>query len=810
MGSRAVHYDAGLRFLSAAGAEPVSRHSNIQLFRFEDLVVLRPRNLDRTRIRSRNRAAAHKRIGTAGDLVGGGCRPQRRPGVGANVKAAGKVIEAVVALGHHAYAAVRFEILVFDDSVHIVADVVVASGSCGGHKLAYGYSSPYPYRMDIPVAGGPNLGKARIDRGGLPVIRRHFRFGILIHAVDGDAHSPRHLAGDGDIAHGAHGIDLALGIRRNIDGRMIALMFFIRVDTRIVQESPAVFVVIRNSSRALEIEVVLAPAHTDAGAYRCDAGFLQFLLVIDPAVRSGNCNRAVSGGGNVRVVDLRAKSLLVARGANGRISHGAADAHFFAANGNTARHGGLFRQFLSRDGKRLQVIQRSVCPVLLAVDDAFRVADAPVDSHSSHSARIGLSDIHVHAACYGQRLTRVPGRQLDGIIPLQQAGEILHVDVIACQVGPGSVVEGIVGKGQPHGHALSARHLAGNIEDGGVVVRLGADFISIDRVICNGNPGIVLQVVPAAGTGAVEGLAANGNACAHRNDQGVRGRLAVYNIRRDGGAFDVRRDVILYIVIGNARAGAHIADQAAGHGGGDGDAVVLAQQAFEFVLVLRGFVRDFAFLGIFRLIVQGGFLVAFIEIALPRGVYARVFQGALVIRGLLCVFLAVIRVFLQGFLQPFFRVVSEFFFTINLLLIVCQFGVFFIEGCLSLDNGDFSRLDIECPCQRPPYCGVGNIGMGGVLRASVSKSAIEAVAAFPSGHCAVDLGGSLLGLHIYRSEILIAAADDAAGQVVFQITDGYCAANAHIGIRAAGNICRQASGNLEIGAGGLVGKHTQA
>ena len=108
MGSRAVHYDAGLRFLSAAGAEPVSRHGNIQLFRFENLVVLRPRNLNRTRIRSRNRAAAHKRIGTAGDLVGGGCRPQRRPGVGANVKAAGKVIEAVVALGHHAYAAVRF------------------------------------------------------------------------------------------------------------------------------------------------------------------------------------------------------------------------------------------------------------------------------------------------------------------------------------------------------------------------------------------------------------------------------------------------------------------------------------------------------------------------------------------------------------------------------------------------------------------------------------------------------------------------------------------------------------------------------
>ena len=71
--------------------------------------------------------------------------------------------------------------------------------------------------------------------------------------------------------------------------------------------------------------------------------------------------------------------------------------------------------------------------------------------------------------------------------------------------------------------------------------------------------------------------------------------------------------------------------------------------------------------------------------------------------------------------------------------------------------------------------------MGSVLRAAVGKRAIEAVAGFRPRHGAVDLGGSLLGLHIDRREILIAAADDAAGQIVFQITDGYGAAHAHIG-----------------------------
>ena len=358
---------------------------------------------------------------------------------------------------------------------------------------------------------------------------------------------------------------------------MIPCVALFGVDIRIVQGSPAVLVVIRNGSRSLEVEVILAPTHADAGAHSGNAGFLQFLLFICPTVRSGNGNRAILCSGNVGMVNFRPQSLLVARRADGRISHGSTDAHLFAAHGHAARHSGLLRQLRSRDGKLLHVVQGGLGTVLLAVDDAFRVADAPVDSHGPDSARKGLADIHVHAACHGQRLAFVRGRQLDGIIALQQAGEVLHVDIIARQVGPGGVVQGVVSKGQAHGHALAARDLARDVDDGGAVVRFLADLVRLDGVVGEGDCGIVLQVVPAAGAGPVEGLAANGNACAHGNDQGVAGRLAVYNVRRNGGAFDIRRDVILYIVVGNARARADVAGQPPGHGGGDGDAVVLAQ-----------------------------------------------------------------------------------------------------------------------------------------------------------------------------------------------------------------------------------------
>ena len=155
-----------------------------------------------------------------------------------------------------------------------------------------------------------------------------------------------------------------------------------------------------------------------------------------------------------------------------------------------------------------------------------------------------------------------------------------HVDVVARQIGSGGVVEGIVSEGKTYGHAFSARDLARDVDDGGGVVRFLADLIRVDGVVRKCDRGIVLQVVPTAGACAVERLAADGDARAHGNDQGVAGRLARHGIRRDGGAFDIRRDVVLHIVVSNARVASYRAisgDQASGHGGGDGDAMVLPQ-----------------------------------------------------------------------------------------------------------------------------------------------------------------------------------------------------------------------------------------
>ena len=135
--------------------------------------------------------------------------------------------------------------------------------------------------------------------------------------------------------------------------------------------------------------------------------------------------------------------------------------------------------------------------------------------------------------------------------------------------------------------------------------------------------------------------------------------------------------------------------------------------------------------------------------------------------------------------------------------------LFGVKLLFFLDDRNFPRFDIDCPRQDSPYGSpVGNIGMGGVLRAAISKSAVEAVAALSSGRCAVDLRGALLGLHINRREILVAAADDAAGQIVFQIADGHGAAHAHILVRAAAGIGRKAARDLEVHAGRLIEEHT--
>ena len=166
------------------------------------------------------------------------------------------------------------------------------------------------------------------------------------------------------------------------------------------------------------------------------------------------------------------------------------------------------------------------------------------------------------------------------------------------QVCTGGVIKGVVSKGQTNGHTLSSRNLAGDINDGGRVIRLFADSCPCDGVTVKGDTGIVLQVVPAAGTGAVESLAANGDARAHGNDQRIGGSLAVHGTRGNGGAFDVRSDVVLYIVIGNACTALAFTAQGSGHGSGNSYAAVLAQFVFGLILISRCLVRDFASIGI--------------------------------------------------------------------------------------------------------------------------------------------------------------------------------------------------------------------
>ena len=311
-------------------------------------------------------------------------------------------------MGHDAHAVIRCKILVFDNRVNVVADVVVAAGACGGNPLAYGHSCPYAHGMNVPVAGCPDLGEPRVDRGGFPVVRSHFRFSILIHAIDGKAHGSRHFAGYRNIAHGAHGVDLALGVRRDVDGRMIVcdirMVCGVLVDVRVVQSGKAVLVNVRDGGRALEVEVILAPAHADAGAHGNDAGLLQFRLAVffhRLAVRGGNGNRAVIGRRNVGMVDFRPQPFFVAGGTDRSIGHGAADSHFLAADGNAARDGGLFRNILRHDGKRLHIVQCGLGSVRLAVNDALRVADAPIDGDGAGGAQNFFAKIHVHAAGHG-------------------------------------------------------------------------------------------------------------------------------------------------------------------------------------------------------------------------------------------------------------------------------------------------------------------------------------------------------------------------------------------------------------------------
>ena len=478
MGGGAVHHDSGLVFCRAVVAEFLGVRLDVQTLSLIEIGVLRPRYRDGVvsgrRTRRGDGAARDQRVGAAGDLVDADRRAESRPGACADVESSGEVVEAVVALRHDAHVVVRRELLVLDDGVHVVADVVVAAGARDGDVLGYGYRSPDADGMDVGVARSAHPGAPRVDRGGFPVVRGHFRFGILIDAVDGDARGSRNLARYGNVAHGAHGVDLALGIRRNINGGMRVCL--ILVDIRVVQGGLTVLVDVRDGGRALQAEPILAPAHAEARAHGGNAGLLQFIAIFFLlAVRGGNGNHAGLGCRNVGVVDLGPQFLLVLGRPDRGICHGAADAHFAAADGDAARDGGLFRNILRRDDEAVQIVERGILAVRLAVDDAFRVADAPVDGHGADGARKRLVDTHVHAARHGQRVALVQARHVDRAVFII-AHDVRHGDGIARQIAAGGVVQGVVGEGKPEGHAFAAGHFARDVENGGGIFRFGGEF----------------------------------------------------------------------------------------------------------------------------------------------------------------------------------------------------------------------------------------------------------------------------------------------------------------------------------------------
>ena len=138
VGGGTVHHDAGLVFRFAVFAELLPVCGNIQFFRFKEVVILRPGNSNVPRVRSRYRAALYQRVGTAGNLVDGNCRPDAHFSGGGDVEAPGEVVETVVASRHYAHAAIGGEVLIFDDGIHIVTNVIVAAGTAKGTLSLYG------------------------------------------------------------------------------------------------------------------------------------------------------------------------------------------------------------------------------------------------------------------------------------------------------------------------------------------------------------------------------------------------------------------------------------------------------------------------------------------------------------------------------------------------------------------------------------------------------------------------------------------------------------------------------------------------
>ena len=121
----------------------------------------------------------------------------------------------------------------------------------------------------------------------------------------------------------------------------------------------------------------------------------------------------------------------------------------------------------------------------------------------------------------------------------------------------------------------------------------------------------------------------------------------------------------------------------------------------------------------------------------------------MLVLGLCCYLFSIdLCLFVHGILQRSFSIAVKFVIIIDLLF----FTINFLLGLNTIDNRDFPRLDIHCPRLEALVLSghSGNIGMGIVLHTAIGKSSLETITAFGPCQCAIDLGGTLLSLHIYR------------------------------------------------------------